>query len=1036
MPCLKRQCFGFVLTWLAAFPSISSWGQAPSSSDDPDHAAKMARGLSLFKNHVRGVLAEKCLKCHGGKETEAGFDLTDRDRLLKGGDSGPAVLPGRGQDSLLVKLLRHVKEPHMPKGAGKLADETIQTIVAWIDAGAPYDKPLIERADPKAWIRTKVDPTARQHWAFQPLRQVEPPSVKDIAWCRTPIDRFIRAKQEAAGIAPNAPANRRRLIRRAYFDLIGLPPTPEEVEAFVHDASPDAWVKVIDRLLKSPHYGERWGRHWLDLARFAESHGFEHDYDRPTAYHYRDFVIRAFNDDLPYDTFVKWQLAGDEYAPDQPLAWMATGFLAAGVHSTQITKNEVERHRYDELDDMLATTGTAMLGLTLGCARCHDHKYDPIPQADYYRLLSTFTTTIRSEYELDLDPEGYKRALAQWQREHQPLVDAVAEYEKQQLPVRFAEWEKARPTLPPAWLLPELTQVRSTGGATVTKLDDGSVLVGGTNPPIETLTFTFVTMQTNLKAVRIEALTHPSLVKNGPGRGANGNFALTDLRITAKSKTDPKKSLAVSLRSPRATFEQKGFAAAGAIDADPVVSGWAVDPEFGKDHAAAFEFAEPVGFPEGTVLEVSLSFHNNVGHGMGRPRIGFASDTNLSLTASAVAESFQLALERSPDQRDESQKRILLRWFAPLDTGWQTLQARVQEHLKSMPKPRKVKALVSSEGLPPVRLHSQGEDFLPHTHFLRRGDVDQKEEVATQSFLQVLMPESGDVSRWKQPAPTGSRTSWQRRALAEWICDTDRGAGALLARVIVNRLWQHHLGRGIVATPSDFGTRGEPPTHPELLDWLARELIDRGWKLKSLHKLIMTSAVYLQDSIADDDRLRLDRDNKLFWRYSPRRLEAEIVRDHLLALSGVLDRTMFGPGTLDESSRRRSIYFTVKRSKLIGMMVVFDAPEALVGVAERPTTTIAPQALMLMNNRQVRSWARAFAERIRSSEDGDVVRRAYAFAVSRPPTEEELADGAAFLRHQTETYQRAGRSEAESRTLALVDFAQAMMCLNEVVYVE
>ena len=1028
---LRPDCV-VVMVWLAGL--LPAWGQAKSPSDDPQHAAKMARGLSLFKSDVRTVFVEKCLKCHGGKETESGFDLSDRDHLMKGGDAGPAVLPGRGNDSLLVKLLRHVKEPHMPKGSAKLPDETIQKIVAWIDLGAPYDKPLVERADPKAWIRAKIDASAKRHWAFQPLQKVEPPPVQDRAWCRTPIDRFIRAKQEAAGVNPNPPVDRRRLIRRAYFDLIGLPPSPEEVEAFVTDRSPDAWEKVIDRLLKSPHYGERWGRHWLDLSRFAESHGFEHDYDRPTAYHYRDFVIRAFNDDLPYNTFVKWQLAGDEYAPDQPLAWMATGFLAAGVHSTQITKNEVERHRYDELDDMLATTGTAMLGLTLGCARCHDHKYDPIPQGDYYRLLSTFTTTIRSEYELDLDPAGFQKAMAVWQREHQPLIDAVTDYEKNQLPTRFAEWEKTRQSLPPSWILPELTQLRSGGGATLTKQDDGSVLVSGTNPPIETLVFTFTTFQTGLKAIRIEALTHPSLVKNGPGRGANGNFALTDLKVVAKSKADSTKSTTIRLLSPRATFEQKGLPAAGAIDADPVVSGWAVDPEFGKDHAAAFEFAEAVGYQEGTTLEVTMSFHNNVGHGMGRPRISFATEATLDLKAAPIAESFKRALELPPEQRDEPQKRLLLKWFAPLDPGWVTLQSKVQEHLKMMPKPHKVKALVSSEGLPPVRLHTQGEDFLPHTHYLRRGDPDQKEEVAEQGFLQVLLPESHDLSRWQRPAPQGSRTSRRRVALAEWLCDVEQGAGSLLARVIVNRLWQHHLGRGIVATPSDFGTRGEPPTHPELLDWLAQELIRHGWRLKPIHKLIMMSAVYLQDSTADEQRLLRDRDNKLLWRWTPRRLEAEIIRDQLLALGDTLDRTMYGPGTLDESSQRRSIYFTVKRSKLISMMVVFDAPEALVGVAERPATTIAPQALMLMNNPHVRSWAKRFAARIQSSDDPEVVRRAYAIAVSRPPTEDELTDGVAFLKEQTEIYKRSGRSEA--RELAVADFAQAIICLNEVVYID
>src|SRR5205807_10317971 len=255
---------------------------------------------------------------------------------------------------------------------------------------------------------------AKRFWSFEPLLTSTFPEVKNSAWCRTPVDRFILAKLEAAGIAPNPVADKQRLIRRAYFDLLGLPPAPEEVEAFAKDTAPDAYAKLIDRLLNSQHYGERWARHWLDLARFAESHGFEHDYDRPSAYHYRDFVIQAFNLDLPYDTFVEWQIAGDEYAANNNLALTATGFLAAGVHSTQITKNEVEKHRYDEMDDMLATTGTSMLGLTLGCARCHDHKYDPIPQRDYYQMLSTFTTTVRSE--IEVDPGPYQNAAPKPQK--------------------------------------------------------------------------------------------------------------------------------------------------------------------------------------------------------------------------------------------------------------------------------------------------------------------------------------------------------------------------------------------------------------------------------------------------------------------------------------------------------------------------------------------------------------------------------------------------------------------------------------------
>ena len=318
------------------------------------------------------------------------------------------MIDGGGKASRLYALITHADEPHMPSKKPKLPDADIEIIARWIDLGAPYDKPLIDpaataKAAPKTALAIEE---ARNYWAFRGLEPASPPpvSARNASWVRTPIDRFILAKLESKGLAPNPPAERATLIRRLSFDLIGLPPTPEEVDAFLADNRPDAYERLVDRLLASPHYGERWARHWMDVARFAESHGYEQDYDRPFAYHYRDFLIKALNRDMPYDQFVRWQLAGDELAPDDPQAMAATGFLGAGAFPTQLTEAEFESARYNELDDMVATTGTAMLGLTIGCARCHDHKYDPIPSDDYYRLASVFTTAIRSEVDLVMEP--------------------------------------------------------------------------------------------------------------------------------------------------------------------------------------------------------------------------------------------------------------------------------------------------------------------------------------------------------------------------------------------------------------------------------------------------------------------------------------------------------------------------------------------------------------------------------------------------------------------------------------------------------
>ncbi len=376
-------------------------------------------------------------------------------------------------------------------------------------------------------------------------------------------------------------------------------------------------------------------------------------------------------------------------------------------------------------------------------------------------------------------------------------------------------------------------------------------------------------------------------------------------------------------------------------------------------------------------------------------------------------------------------------WYGDRDPGWRKLDQRVQEHLRQTPKPTLVKVMVASEGVTPIRHHTQGADFFNEMYFLRRGDPNQKAGVASQGFLQVLMTTPEKEKHWQAPVPKGWHTSYRRKALAGWITDTQHGAGHLLARVMANRLWHHHLGRGIVGTPSDFGVQGERPSHPELLDWLATELIRGGWRLKPLHKQIMMSAVYRQGGQFDEAKFKLDPENKLCWRSAPRRLEAEIIRDSLLAVTGTLDRRMFGEGTLEGGMTRRSIYFTIKRSQLIPMLQLFDVPEPNVSVGRRPSTTIAPQALVFLNNPHVRGWSRNFARRLLPAADrswGEAAARAYQTAIGRPPTDGESADAAAFLAEQTAFYQ--GKQRPDARELALADFCQVLMSLNEFVYID
>jgi hypothetical protein len=399
---------------------------------------------------------------------------------------------------------------------------------------------------------------SEQWWAFRPLDTSQPPVIDREGVCiDNPVDQWVFSHLGQNGFTPNPVADRRVLMRRASFDLLGIPPTYEGVKTFQDNKLPDAWSKVVTEFLGSKHYGERWGRHWLDLARYAESSGFEHDYDRSSAYHFRDFVIKALNADMPYDQFVRWQLAGDEYEPGNPLAMMATGFLGAGVFPTQITANEVERVRYDAMDDMLSTTGSAMLGLTVGCARCHDHKADPITSMEYYRMLSTFTTTVRSEIELDLEPEKHQQALQQFEIEHAPYLSALKNYEANTLPVKFDAWLKdgSLDSIRPVWEPIEFQSQHSKAGASFRKLEDGSYLVEGNNGDSDVYTMTTTVLRPGIRALRLEALADPSLKRGGPGRADNGNFALSRIRVFA-SAPEENKTTEISLVRPRATFQQ------------------------------------------------------------------------------------------------------------------------------------------------------------------------------------------------------------------------------------------------------------------------------------------------------------------------------------------------------------------------------------------------------------------------------------------------------------------------------------------------
>ncbi len=992
--------------------------RAEAGAQPPD-----AKGLELFESKIRPALIKECYSCHSAeaakeKKLRGGLLLDTREGTRKGGDTGSAVVPGDTKKSLLLTALRHEGKVEKMPPRGKLSAEVIADFAKWVELGAPdpRDGGVLPGKRP-------IDIAAgKQFWSFRPLAAVAPPAVKNAAWARNPIDRFILAGLEAKGLAPSNALSKEKLARRVTFDLTGLPLTPAEIDAFVSDKSPDAYEKLVTRLLASERHGERWGRHWLDVVRFAESGGYEFDGDRAGAFHYRDFVIKALNRDMPFDEFVRLQLAGDELRPDDFFAASATGFLVAGPYPGQTTVKTLEPIRYDHLDDMVATTGTAFLGMTIGCARCHEHKYDPVPQQDYYRLLATLARTDSVTRQIDPEPETHRKLKAAFDATHAPFAQALAAFEKDALPGRFGSWlaaERAKPAAP--WLT--LEPSGATGKAPLKKLDDGSYLATGTAEKADTYTFTAATSLTKITALRIETLRDDSLPKGGPGRSPDGAFTLTEVALTATPSAEAAKKgakpVVVKLKPGKATAEPGANALAKAVDGDPK-TGWSPGTP-GKDHGATFVAETPFGFEGGTTLSVVLKFDGDFA--AGRVRLALAAgDADLAGPARPQSGGEILSLLAAQGGKLDGKGRAeIVRWFRKVDPATEAAFVPVEQSLAKEPKPPLQPVFSATSG--------RGGDV----HYLIRGETARKNGVAPPGFVQVLA--NADENRWLRDAATGKAAAKPPRvALGDWLTDDKQGAGHLLARVIVNRLWLHHFGKGLVRTPNDFGAQGEPPTHPELLDYLAGELIKGGWKLKPIHTLMMTSAAYQQGGDLGEAATKADPQNRLWGHVPPRRLEAEAVRDSLLAVGGTLDPKMFGPGTLDEDSPRRSVYLTVKRSRLTPMLQAFDSPEPIQGVGERQSTTATTQALIMMNSHLVRQQAEKLARAVMPATTADVpsvVEKAYRVALGRLPTAAE--------RTQMMTFVLRGADEGKGPKgleTATADFCQVLLCLNEFLYVD
>ena len=856
---------GIGALWLGAL-TLRAY-QDPAKPPAAAPPAQAANADELAKQ-VYAIFKQNCFECHGAAK-EAGLDLRTEAGLQKGSRRGRVVIPHKPDESRLYAAVMHTGDVDMPDGKEQLPASDLDTIKRWIEAGASFaavPEAKLDSDEEAAMLAKReerpITPEEREYWAFKiPVR----PAVPELPGGRVfrpgepvsnPIDAFLLDKMAAKNLTPAPPADKRTLIRRLYLDVLGLPPSYEEVEAFVKDTSADAWPKLVDKVLASPHYGESWARHWMDLVRYADSGGFEFDVDRPEMYRYRDYLIDSFNKDKPYDIFIKEQLAGDEYVAERPdkaskdEAMIATGYLRLGTEGGG---------RNEQLDDLVATTSLTFSAVTVQCARCHNHKFDPIPQKDYYRLQAVFFSTRDVDYALV--PEAEVAA----NRKETQRIDALIK------PIRGRKDQLEKP------------YHQQIIDREIAKLPEYMQIAWKTPPEKRT-------EGQRLNVIQIQ-----------------GTLAINSLRKLVTT-------------------------------ADVVAL---MPPDVKAQHAK---------------LEDEIE-----------------------------------ALERQ--------------------------------------KPRRV---------PSARaIGERGREPQP-SFFLHRGSPDARGTQMTPGVLAVTRK-----SDWSFPEPPPNATSsFRRRGYAEWLVSPEN---PLTARVMVNRLWQHHFGEGIVRTPSNFGKMGEPPSHPELLDWLATEFVAKGWSLKAMHRLMLTSAAYQMSTVDIPANVAIDPENRLFWRMPRVRLQAEIIRDEILATAGTLDRTIGGPAIFpyidpdlfeksskrdwkglpdsDPATWRRSLYVFSKRSIRYPMFETFDQPNLVNSTERRNRTTLATQALILMNNPMVRFQAGQFAARVKKEVGTDPakqVARAIEIALGRPADAVERKRGLEFI--------RTGGADG------LAQFCHVLMNLNEFVY--
>ena len=922
-------------------------------SDDAQRPAGSPEGegnVEFFERRVRPVLAEHCWACHGEKKQHGGLRLDSREELMKGGDGGPVVDLKIVATSRLIKAIRH-DDPDLqmpPEPAGKLPDDAIVAITGWIAAGANW---------PADQTSQRIDPSeaGKSHWAFQPVRPQPIPAVRHVDWSQSPIDHFILARLEEQGMSPSGPAERDTLIRRAAFDLTGLPPSADEIAAFVNDSSPEAFAKVIDRLLDSPRYGERWGRYWLDVARYADTKGYvrlQEERRFPFAFTYRDWVIQAFNKDLPYDQFIVQQLAADQLPPaEQEQALPALGFLTLGRRFTS--------NQHDIIDDRIDVVSRGLLGLTVTCARCHDHKYDPIPTADYYSLYGVFVSSedpiippLVAKPASDLPTQTFQQEFDSRQR-------ALDDYEQKQYAGLLDEF-RARSA---DYLLESLK---------------------GRVPLLLALP------------------TAPGEIRQ----------LIVDRWLDYLERADRRDPVFGPWHAFQA-INSGDFPVA----AEALVASWnaaAGQPESRINPLIARRFSE---HPPTSMADVARGYGDLLAQIHQRWQ---------SLHASTTAAASG-ALDRLSDPSEEALRQVLYAADSPVAVG---MQDALGQYLYDAPindeivkRRNAVYQHLANTALGPARTHTLVERPVPHdTRILVRGNPTRPGQHVDRQFLHVLS--SGEP----KPFVTGSGRLELARAIAS-------RENPLTARVLVNRVWAHHFGTGLVRSPSNFGLRGEAPTHPELLDYLAARFMNEGWSIKNLHRWIMLSSTYQQSSRNASVELTQDPENRLLGRMNLRRLDVEALRDSLLMAAGKLNLTSGGPSVDLSASgaNRRTVYGLIDRQGLPGMLPTFDFASPDTHSPERYSSTVPQQALFLMNSPMLFEFAKAFAARVDvvSIENPSArVARMVQIAWGRAPNEHETRLALEYL-------ERDKNLSAAADSLAGWDaLAQALLMANEFTYVD